>query len=281
LFLRFVQALKQRIDRHNTVNRTNVLINENALSYYRDLIFHLVKRNFLLRYKGSSIGVLWSLALPLAQLLVLVFIFQKVVPLKIEDYPVFVFTALLPWVWFSSCLGTAGGLFIYNRDLIRKPDFSPANLVVVDILTNLFTYIIFLPILILMLLIYDRPIASSLIFLPLLILLQAVLTIGLSLIIATFNVFYRDIQHIVTVILLLMFYLTPVFYRSQGLAENYSMIFKLNPVAALIDSYRAVLFYGNIPEWNSLLYAAVISCLSLFTGYFLYLRRLHEIVDAV
>lgn len=250
-------------------------------AYKKDLVLHLVKRNLLLRYKGSSIGILWSLALPLSQLLILVFIFQKVVPLKIDDYPAFVFTALLPWVWFSGCLGSAGGLFIYNRDLIRKPDFSPANLVIVDIFSNLFTYLIFLPILIFMLIIYGRPVSASLLFLPLLIFLQAALTIGLSLIIATLNVFYRDIQHIVTVIMLLMFYLTPVFYRSQGIAEAYNLIFTLNPMAALIESYRAVLFYGKIPEWSSLVFIAVISSATLFAGFRLYLRRLHEIVDAV
>ena len=255
--------------------------NMSALSYHKDLIIHLVKRNFILRYKGSAIGVLWSLLVPLCQLLVLVFVFGKVVPLKIEDYPVFIFTALLPWVWFSSCLGSAGGLFINNRDLIRKPNFSPSNLVVIDILSNLLPYLLFLPILFAMLMIYHRSLTLSVLALPLLILIQGILTAGLGLIIATMNVFYRDIQHIVTVTLMLMFYITPVFYRSGALAETYQFIFKANPVAVLIDSYRTVLFYGKFPDWGSLLLVGMVSGTVLIIGYFVYNRQLHEIIDTI
>jgi ABC-type polysaccharide/polyol phosphate export permease len=100
--------------------------------------------------------------LPLCQLLVLVFVFRKVVPLNIEDYPAFVFAALLPWIWFSTCLGSAGTLFINNRDLIRKPDFSPSTLVIVDTLSNLLSYLMFLPVLFVTLLIYHRAMTLSL-----------------------------------------------------------------------------------------------------------------------
>jgi lipopolysaccharide transport system permease protein len=249
--------------------------------YRKDLIFHLVKRNFLLRYKGSSIGVLWSLALPLCQLLVFVFVFGKIVPLNIEDYPAFLFIALLPWIWFSSCLGSAGGLFINNRDLLRKPNFSPSNLVIIDILSNLVPYILFLPILFSMLMIYQRPLTLSILALPLVIIVQGILTAGLGLIIATLNVFYRDIQHIVTVTLMLMFYITPIFYRSVGLADTYQFIFRANPVAVLIENYRAVLFYGKLPDWGSLLIVGMVSCTVLIIGYFVYNRQLHEIIDSI
>jgi lipopolysaccharide transport system permease protein len=257
------------------------VIKENSFQYYRDLIFHLVKRNFLLRYKGSAIGVLWSLLVPLCQLLVFVFVFGKVIPLRIEDYPVFLFTALLPWVWFSACLGSAGGLFINNRDLIRKPNFSPSNLVIIDILSNLLPYLLFLPILIAMLMIYERAPTLSVLALPLVIVIQGILTAGLGLIIATLNVFYRDIQHIVTVTLMLMFYVTPILYRSGALAETYQFIFKANPVAVLIDSYRAVLFYGKFPDWGSLLVVGIVSSAVLVIGYIVYNRRLHEIIDTI
>ena len=253
----------------------------NTPAHQKDLIIHLVKRNFMLRYKGSAIGVLWSLMLPLSQLLVLVFVFRKVVPLNIEDYPVFVFTALLPWIWFSTCLGSAGSLFIGNRDLIRKPNFSPSTLILVDTLSNLLPYLLFLPILFFMLIMYHRALTLSLLCLPLLMLIQGILTAGLGLIIATLNVFYRDVQYIVSVILLLLFYVTPVFYRSQAIAGSYQALFKLNPVAVLLDSYRTVLFYGRFPDWSSLLLVGMVSGTVLVIGYFLYHRQLHEIIDAI
>ena len=251
------------------------------LLYHVDLIWHLTKRNFLIRYKGSALGVLWSLLVPLSQLLVLVYVFGKVVPLKIEAYSAFVFTALLPWSWFSNCLSSAGSLFISNRDLVRKPNFEPSTLVIVDVMANLLTYLVFLPVLFVMLLAYGRDMTISLFALPVLMMIQAILSAGLSLIIAMSNVFYRDIQHIVTVALTLLFYLTPVFYRSQATGESYRMIFGLNPVAVLIDSYRAILFYGQSPQWYSLLSVGLVSATLCGIAYLLYRRRFHEVIDII
>ncbi|HEY3230197.1 MAG TPA: glycosyltransferase, partial [Roseiflexaceae bacterium] len=207
------------------------------LTHATDLLWHLVLRDFSLRYKHSVLGILWSLLLPLAQLLVMVFLFQAVVPLHIEAYPAFVFCALLPWGWFTSCLSSSCGLFISNRDLIRHPNFAPANLMIVNTLSNLITFVVALPILGIVLAVYGRGMTAALLLLPLLMLLQGVLTAGLSFIIATLNVFYRDVQHIVTVALMLLFYLTPVFYRPQAVAEKYQLVYKLNPMAVLVQNY--------------------------------------------
>ncbi|HEX3036904.1 MAG TPA: ABC transporter permease [Thermodesulfobacteriota bacterium] len=212
----------------------------NSLPYYLDLITHLVKRDFILRFKGSSLGFLWSLLLPLAQLLVLVFLFQKVVPIGIDNYPAFVFSALLPWTWFSNCLSAAGSLFIGNRDLVRRPNFEPSILITVNILSNLLIYLLALPILFTILILYEKTITPSLLILPLLIVIQSILIIGLGLVVATLNVFYRDVQQIVSVSLMLLFYVTPVFYRSDMVGPSYSFLYTLNPVAVLIQSYRAI-----------------------------------------
>jgi ABC-type polysaccharide/polyol phosphate export permease len=121
----------------------------------------------------------------------------------------------------------------------------------------------------------------SLLCLPLLILIQTILIAGMSLAIATLNVFYRDVQHIVGVALMLLFYLTPVFYRSEAITGNYQALFKLNPVAVLIDSYRAILFYGRLPDWSSLLLVGMVSGTLFGIGYFVYHRQLHEIIDTI
>jgi ABC-type polysaccharide/polyol phosphate export permease len=122
------------MNRTSTFKATNMI---NSLSCKFDLAWHLVKRDFTLQYKRSVLGILWSVLLPLSQLLVLIFIFQKVIPLNIDAYPVFLFCALLPWSWFSNCINSAGGLFINNRDLIKKPNFEPYILVIVNTLSNL------------------------------------------------------------------------------------------------------------------------------------------------
>lgn len=253
----------------------------NSLTYNFDLIWHLVRCDFIIRYKGSILGVLWSLTLPLTQLLVLVFLFQKVVPLDIDVYPAFVFSALAPWTWFNSCLGSAGNLLINNRNLILRPRFTPYTLIIVNVLSNMLNYLIALPILFSLLLIYDRPIAPTILFLPLLMLLQGILIVGLGLIIATLNVFYRDVQHIVAVVTMLLFYMTPVFYQPQAVAEKFRILYTLNPVAVLIQVYRSIFFYGTAPEWSPLLYVGAVSVLVCAFGFLFYARNLHDIIDTI
>ena len=251
------------------------------LRYQLDLLLHLVRRDFVLRYKRSALGVLWSLLVPLAQLLVLVFIFTRIVPLKIEDYPAFLFSALLPWTWFSTCLGSAGRIFYDNRDLMFQPNFDPFVLVVVNVLSNLLIYLAAVPILLLLLLLYGRPPTCAISFWPVLVLIQGVLTVGLGLIIATLNVFYRDVEHSVGIALLLLFYMTPVFYGSDAISGPLSMVYSLNPIAGLITHYRAIFFFGRNPEMVSLWSLGLFSLFVAVMGYALYRRRLPRVIDEI
>jgi len=251
------------------------------LIYYFDLMSHLIWRDFSLRYKRSVLGIVWSLVLPLSQLLVLVFLFQSVVPLSIESYPVFVFTALLPWSWFSSSISSACSLFMSNRDLVRRPDFAPLLLMLVNTLSNLLAYLVALPLLLVMLLFYNIAPTPALAFLPILLIIQSLLIIGISMIVATLNVFYRDVQHIVGVVLTLLFYLTPVFYRSQSVVEKYHVLYTLSPITALIQAYRAIFFYGVMPAWSALAFVAISGLFLCVVGLLIFVWRQHEIVDLI
>lgn len=246
-----------------------------------ELISHLVRRDFRLHYTGSVLGVLWSVALPLIQLLVFVFLFGKVVPLDIEDYPAFVFCALLPWTWFSSSAGSAGGLFTGNRDLLRRPNFAPATLIVVNTLSSLLTYLVSLPILLVVLALHGRPPTPAVLAFPLLVLFQGILLVGLGLAIATLNVFYRDVGHLATVGLSLLFYLTPIFYRPLEPGAAYSRLLLWNPIARLIQSYREIFFYQRVPDWESMVFCAAASLIAAGAGYWIYLRQRPHIMDAL
>jgi len=217
----------------------------------------------------------------LSQLIVLVFVFQRVVPLGIDAYPAFVFSTILPWTWFSSSVAGAGGLFIGNRDLMRRPNFVPAILIFVNMLSNLLTYMVSLPLLFGLLFWYGRHMSWAILILPLLLLVQSSLIIGLSLILATLNVFYRDIQHIIGVALSLLFYLTPVFYHPEQAGKSYHILFIVNPMAVLVDGYRAILFYGDVPQWDRLLLAAVMSVCICALGYLVYVRGQHRVIDVI
>lgn len=226
-------------------------------------------------------GILWAPMLPIAQLLVLVFIFRRIVPLNIEAYPAFVFSALLPWTWFSNCLSSAGHHFINNRDLMRRADFAPAMIVVVNAISHLISFLLVLPLLFVVLVSYQRAITAAVALLPLLLFLQGLLTVGLSLMVATLNVFYRDIAHAVALSLLLLFYLTPVFYEPQTAGGILNLVFVANPLALLVQGYRAIFHYGRIPDLNLLLLAAVISVVVCSLGYLVYRRKIHDVIDMI
>lgn len=256
-------------------------VNSSSFTYHFDLIWHLVKRDFALQYKRSALGVLWSLLLPLGQLLVLVLVFQKIIPLKIDAYPLHLFCALLPWSWFSNCINSSGGLFIYNRDLVRRPNFEPYKLIIVNTLSNLLLYIIALPLLFVLMLYFGRGFTLSLVILPLLIIIQGVLIMGLGLIIATINAFYSDVQHLVGVALMMLFFLTPVFYGYESIGESFRFLYSLNPMASLIQNNRLIIYYGIFPSLSSMLFAGFSSVIAIIVGYIIYKRQLHDLIDII
>ena len=251
------------------------------LTYQFDVISNLVIRNFMVKYKGALLGILWAVVVPLFYLLILTFMFGKAMPLHIERYPAFLFIGILPWNWFSLCLNSAGSLFIVNRDLMRKATFVPLNLIVVDVLLNFIGFLILLPVLFIFIKLYHHEITFNAFYLPLLLLIQFMLTIGLSLIIATLNVFYRDIQHMTTIAVMMLFFITPVFYNKAKIGAHYQIIFKLNPIAALINNYRSILFYGLPPDWTALLFPIFLSIFICWAGYAIYRRQLHKVFDLI
>jgi len=245
------------------------------------LIWHLVKRDFELRYAGSVLGFLWSLVIPLSQLLMLVFVFGKVVPLNISNFPLFVFTALLPWNWFSGSLLSAGSIFTDSKDLLRHPNVKPAILIVVSLLGHLMTLFISLPVLFFMLYWYDLGISwTFLAAFPLLIVVQGILTAGLSLIIATANVFYRDVAPIIGLVVSVLFFVTPIWYAPQAKTE-YAFLFQVNPMSLIVQNYRHLLLDRGGLDWSSVATAALMGMTCLTIGYLVYRRFESDVIDAI
>lgn len=248
--------------------------------YSTELIWHLVQRDFQLSHVGSVFGVGWRILIPLAQLGLLVLVFGSVVPLDIPDYPAFIYSALLPWLWFNNSLSSSGHLFLSNRDLLRRPNFSPIVLVMANMLSTLITFVLSFPLLLFLLGWYGRPITGTVLLFPLIVLVQGLLIFSLSLIIATYNVFYRDIAHVVSIVLPMLFFITPVFYRPVAEVE-YSTWFQLNPMTALVRAYRAILFHGTVPEWGTVMFIAIVGLALLWLSYTAYKNRLPDIIDVL
>lgn len=253
--------------------------NGRQLIYLRDLLRELVVRDMKLRYKRSVLGAAWSLLNPLAQLVVFSVVFRLILPLNIPDYPAFLFTGLLAWSWFQSSLLLAAGAIVNNRELIRQPGFPMAVLPVVTVTTHLIHYLLALPILLFFLLFSRIELGTAVFALPLLLILQYLFTLGLAYVVATIHVIFRDTEHLLGVFLLLLFYLTPIFYDAAALPEPFRALYNLNPLVHLIGAYRSILLQNQLPPLLPLLVIGGGTAVLLIIGYRLFVQTSYRFVE--
>jgi lipopolysaccharide transport system permease protein len=234
-----------------------------------------------LRYRRSVLGMLWSLLNPLTHLLVLVFLFQRVVPLNIPNYPVFVFTGVLAWGWFSSALPAATTSISGNRELIRQPGFPVAVLPAVPVLSNLVHFAIAVGLVVVVLVLWGERLTSAVVALPAIMALQFLVTLALGYFAAALQVRFRDTSHAVGVGLRLGFFLTPVFYRTTSVPEAFQGLYALNPMAHLITAYRRVLIEGRWPDAPALLGVAAVTAALLWLGHRVFVRASADFADEI
>ena len=253
-----------------------MLHNLARLLRYRGLIQSLVARELKARYRGSVLGFFWSFINPLLLLLVYTFVFKYVQPRGEggpENYALFMFCGILPWTWFASSLTESAGVLISGGNLIKKVLFPAEILPIVTVLANMAHFFLGLPILGLFLLYYRAPIAfPEILWLPVIILVQLVLTLGFALLLAALTVHFRDIRDILSNLLTLWFFATPIIYawKDAQFAKRY---LNLNPFTHLAISYQEVLYFdGPFGHWAWLLSLGVISIAWFLVAYFVFDR---------
>lgn len=229
-----------------------------------ELLLLLTVRDVKLRYEGTILGFLWTLAKPL--LLALVFSFALSRVLGIKDprgapYVLFLLSALFPWTWFQSSIQFSAGSFSNNAALLKKVYFPRFVLPFSAITSQLIHFVLSIPILALLLLVAGyRPGPEWLLGVPLLMAIQLLMLAGAVLLVASFNVFVRDLEHLVEVLMLLWLYLTPILYPLSLVKERIGPIIYLNPMASLIQAWRDLFLYDQLPGveiWPALVFAVV------------------------
>ena len=254
-----------------------------TLFRYRLLIQSLVGRELKARYRGSVLGFFWSFVNPLLLLLTYGLVFTYMVPVarsgRTAPYFLFLFCGILPWTWFSSSLLEGSGILIAGGNLIKKVLFPAEVLPVVTVLTNLAHFVLGLPILVLCLVFYGR-LGSSALLLLLPILVQLVLTVGLALIISALTVHFRDIQNILTHLLHIWFFATPVLYVMPE-AGRLRSVLRWNPMAHVLASYQDLLFYGAARPRRGLLWAGLAAVVVFAAGAWLFDRLRDTLAEEV
>jgi ABC-type polysaccharide/polyol phosphate export permease len=256
------------------------------LPRYRGLIQSLVGRELKARYRGSALGFLWSFVNPLMLLLVYWFVFATVQPHIDESthpFALFMFCGILPWTWFSASLVEASSSLITHGNLIKKVLFPAEILPIVTVLANMVHFFFGLLILICLLIFTKHwPYPMDLLWFPVTVFVQLIFTTGLALFLSALTVLFRDIRDILTNVLTLWFFATPIVYPYfLPTVQKYLPIFKLNPFYHLAVAYQEILFFHHIGQRAWLLALGAASVVLFLAGYWLFDRLRDSFAEAV
>ena len=244
---------------------------------YRGLIQSLVARELKARYRGSVLGFFWSFVNPLLLLLIYAFVFNYVLPSRVEGIPhyeLFMFCGILPWTWFSSSLLESSGVLISGGNLIKKVLFPAEILPLVTVLSNMVHFFLGLPILAAFLLYYQRPLhIAELGWFPVVVAVQLVFTLGCALILSALTVHFRDIRDILGNLMTFWFFATPIIYPYFVMESWQMRILQFNPFTHLAITYQEILYFeGPVGHWFWLLVLGAISTVFFLFGYFVFDR---------
>jgi lipopolysaccharide transport system permease protein len=220
---------------------------------HRTLVAALLVRQLKLRYRGSILGFVWTFLNPLLLMAVYALVFRFYMRIAVANYALFLLAGLLPWTWLASSLGEGTNAIVGGSSLVTKSLFPTEILPTVVVLGNMVNFVLSIPLLFGACWFYGI-VPSPLAWFSLLpvIVLQCGFTLGLVLGLAALNVHYRDVQHIVTNVLLLWFFLTPIVYPASQVPEPMRPLLLLNPMALFVESYHGVFVAGTWPDLETL-----------------------------
>lgn len=249
----------------------------------RELLFTWTLRDFKVRYSQSVLGAAWAIVQPLSLMVVYSVIFSVFVRVPTDGipYPVFAYTALLPWTFFANSLSFAIPSLVNNMNLVGKIYFPREILPLSAIIVCMVDFLIASSIFVLMLLFYRVAVGPVILLIPLVLLIQVILTFGISLLASAVNVFYRDVRFVIPLALQIWMYLSPIIYPVNLVPERFRPFYFLNPMAVLIDTYRRTILLNRMPDWPYLGLAALLSSLLTIVAYRYFKRAEREFADLI
>lgn len=241
---------------------------------YRELFFFLVWRDIKVRYKQTALGAAWAIIQPFFTMLIFTLFFGKLAKMPSDGipYPIFSYSALLPWTFFSGALNLAGNSLVNNVNLITKVYFPRAVIPASSVLSGLVDFFIASIVLIGMMVYYHMPITWSMLLWIVFVIPLVFLALGVGMILSAINVKYRDIKYTLPFIIQLWLFITPIIYPTSIIPEKFRFLAALNPLTGLIEAFRGALFATRDIDW-SLFGISVATTLVIFVAGFIYFRR--------
>lgn len=279
--------------------------NLTELYQYRALLMALSMRELKARYRASVLGFLWTFLNPTLNMLVYVLVFGVLMRNSVPKYPYYLFSGLLPWIYFSGSVMGGTTSISDRKDLLTKVRFPAQVLPATVVLTNLINFLLSLPLLVGLGVFFGVVPSWHIIFLVPVLLVQTLFILAITYLLAALNVAFRDLQHIVANVVQMAFFLTPVLWPlrdvkamgSLSVEETQSLVLHVNPMASVISSYRDI-FYGvctnfgtqaqplwvcqqQAPTWQPLLSVAAISLVVMWISTNVFERRREEFAELV
>lgn len=250
---------------------------ENLINLYRHrvLIYTLVVRELKARYRGSVLGFLWSFLNPLLMMGVYALVFNYYLRFDMKGYTAYLCCGLLPWVWFSTGVLEGSRSIIVGSNLVNKALFPAEILPLVSVLSNLVNYILSLPMLLIILLLYKIELTPYALLFIFPIIVQVIAMAALVMFLSTFSVYFRDVEQILANLMSLLFFVCPIIYTVDQIPimQKHPILYLGNPVGLIMMSYQDIFFYGRIFHWKRLLVIAFISILLFILGYIQFNRN--------
>ncbi len=242
---------------------------------YRELLYVLTVREIQIRYKQSVLGIAWAVLQPLALMLMFTLIFSVLLKVPSDDipYPIFSYSALLFWTFFSGSLNRAIPSLEANAGLIKKIYFPREFFPISNVLAAGFDLLIGVMILIGLMFYYDVPFTVNILYVVPILVIQIIFTLGICFFASALNVYYRDVKHALPLLIQLLMYATPIIYPMSLVPDRLLTLYLLNPMTGIIEGYRNVLVKGLPADLSYLGIAAAGSVVLFILGY-LYFKRI-------
>lgn len=242
---------------------------------FRELLWALTLREIKVRYKQTILGVAWAILQPAALTLIFTIVFSFF--LKVSSgsvpYPVFAYSALLPWTFFTTAVSFGALSVVNNGNLVTKVYFPREILPLASVGAAFFDFLMASIVFVILLIFYHIQLTQSIIFSLTIVPPVILLTCGISFFLSSLNVLFRDIKFVVPLLLQIWLFLTPVIYSSEQVPEKYRLYLQLNPLSPLIEGFRDTTVYGKIPETGQILLSFIISIIIFFGGYWFFKSR--------
>jgi lipopolysaccharide transport system permease protein len=260
----------------------------NSLISNRALVYQLTRRNIQIRFRGAALGILWSLVTPILMLAMYTFVFGIILKVRwIQqqggnlEFATILFSGLIVHTYFSECLQHSVDLITSNRQYVKKVIFPLTSLAWVAVLTSLFQATISTAVLLLYLAFAQNTLHWTLIVVPFLLLPLMLIALGVSWIISATGVYLRDISQMISLIVLALLFVSPVFYPVSSLPEALQPLLYLNPITWVIEQVRGAILWGEWPDLVGYIKYSVIAFLVAWLGVVWFQRLRPGFADVV